>query len=98
MRLPFIDSDSLDCIYQRKKCSLMKKEETPYIVPIYSHFLAVWTKIETFYFQYFVKKKRKSADQRKTFISDIHNVHVVPHYIWTRGREKKLKRDILYHW
>jgi hypothetical protein len=37
---------------------LMKKEETPYIVPKYPHFLAVWTKFETFYFQIFSLKKR----------------------------------------
>ena len=37
-----------------------KKGETSYSVPKYLHFLAIWTK--------FVKKKRKSADQRKTFI------------------------------
>ena len=36
---------------QRRKCSLMIKEETPYIVPKYPHFLAVWTRFETFYFQ-----------------------------------------------
>ena len=27
-----------------------KKEETLYIVPKYPHFLAIWTKFETFYF------------------------------------------------
>ena len=47
----------------------MKKEETPYIVPKYPHFLAAWNKLETFYFQIFCSKKRKSADQRKTLIS-----------------------------
>jgi len=47
----------------------MIKEETPYTVPKYPHFLAVWTKFETFYFQLFCSKKRKSTDQRKTFIS-----------------------------
>ena len=36
-------------ILQRRQCSLMKKEETPYIVPKYPHFLAVWIKFETFY-------------------------------------------------
>jgi hypothetical protein len=37
-------------IFQRRKCSLMKKEETPHIVPKYPDFLAAWTKFETFYF------------------------------------------------
>jgi hypothetical protein len=49
----------------------MEKEETPYIVPKYHHLLAAWTKFETFYLQIFCLKKRKSADQRKIFISAI---------------------------
>jgi hypothetical protein len=36
-------------ILQRRQCYLMKKEETPYIVPKYPHFLAVLIKFETFY-------------------------------------------------
>ena len=38
-----------------------KKEETSNLVPKYPHFLAVWIKLETFYFQIFcLKNKRKS--------------------------------------
>jgi hypothetical protein len=71
-------------IIQRRKCSLMKKEETPYIVPKYPHFLAVWTKLETFYFQIFCLKKRKSADQRKTFISVYTPFSVCLLLFWTQ--------------
>jgi len=35
----------------------MKKEETPYIMPKYPNFSAVWTKFETFYFQIFCSKR-----------------------------------------
>jgi len=48
---------------------LIEKEETPYKVSLNLHFLAVWTKSDTFYFQIFSSKKRKSADQRETIIS-----------------------------
>lgn len=43
---------------QRRKCSLIKKDETPYIVPKYSHLLTVWIKFEKFYFQIICLKKR----------------------------------------
>jgi hypothetical protein len=43
---------------------------TDYSIEESDWLMVVWTKLETFYFQIFsFKKKRKSADQRKTFIS-----------------------------
>ena len=50
----------------------INKKKTPigYTVPEYLHFLAVWTNFDILYFQIFGSKKRKSADQMKTFISD----------------------------
>jgi hypothetical protein len=36
-----------------------KGETSPYTVPKYPHFLAVWTKLETFYFQIFCLKKEE---------------------------------------
>lgn len=43
--------------------------------PEYHYFLNAWTKLDTFYFQILKKKikKRKYADQRRTFIS-VHNM------------------------
>ena len=54
----------------------MKKEETPYIVPKYPHFLAAWTKFETFYFQILCSKKRKSAVNFHLFLREIYMVHL----------------------
>ena len=51
-----------------------EKEETPYTMSKYPNFLAVWIKLDHILFPngflvFFFTKKRKSADQRKTFIS-----------------------------
>ena len=56
----------------------MKKEETPYIVPKYPHFLAVWTKLETFYFQIFVKKRGNQLIE-ENFISENKNIELTYH-------------------
>lgn len=47
-----------------------KKEETPYRVSLFLHFLAVSIKSEIFYILYFALKKEKSSNERKTFILD----------------------------
>lgn len=54
---------------QNWKCSLRKKEETPHTVS--EHFQAVWNTERLIHIisKHFVKKKRKSADKRITFIS-----------------------------
>lgn len=60
---------------KNKVCSLMKTEETPYIVSKYPHFLPVWTKFGTFYFQIFDKKDKKRRGNHIYFASfcDISN-------------------------
>ena len=57
--------------FSRMKGLIDKKRKPPYIVSEYwyLHFLAVLTKFYTFYFKIFCSKMRKSADERKTFIS-----------------------------
>jgi hypothetical protein len=61
---------SLKRIFRDESAHWWQKDDpSPYSVPKYPHFLAVWTKFENFYFQLFCSKKRKSTDQRKTFIS-----------------------------
>ena len=56
---------------QNWKCSLRKKEETPPPHTVSEHFQAVWNTERLLHFisKHFVKKKRKSADQRINFIS-----------------------------
>jgi len=61
-----------ECITQRWKCMLMKKDWIPFTVHDYHHFQAVWTKFDTFHFKIFCSRKRKSTDQRNTFISAIY--------------------------
>jgi len=48
----------------------MKKEEIPYTVPVYLIFKLYEPRLTHLISKYFAKKKRKSADQRKTFISE----------------------------
>ena len=45
------------------------KGKPMYPLPLYLHFLAVWTKFDTFYFQIFCKKGNLlTRAERKTFI------------------------------
>jgi hypothetical protein len=52
----------------------MKKEETPCTLTLYLQFIAVWTYLDTFSPLIFCLKERKSADQRKTFISVLKDI------------------------
>jgi hypothetical protein len=44
----------------------VKKEENPNTMLPHLHFLSVWTKLDTFYFQIFHAKKRESINKRRT--------------------------------
>ena len=58
-----------------KSYRLMKiKRENPYAIPKYPDFLSYWTNFDTIYFQLYCfkkRKKRKSTNEGKTFISDL---------------------------
>jgi hypothetical protein len=55
----------------RDECSLIKKEEKPYTGSEYHNFIVVLKSLTHFGSKYFAKKKRKSADERKTFITSL---------------------------
>lgn len=78
---------------QNWKCSLRKKEETPHTVS--EHFQAVWNTERLIHFisKHFVKKKRKSADQRITFIS-VQYSHCQNMKIW-KGFDFFLRHDFI---
>ena len=47
-------------------------------MPKYPNFLAVWTKLETFYFQIFVKKRGNQLIE-ENFISENKNIELTYH-------------------
>ena len=66
-------------LLQRRKCPLMKKEETPQCSAQIISFSSCLDQFWNILFpNILLKKKRKSADQKKTFIYTLNIINLIP--------------------